>query len=74
MGKIIEYEHHGQIVKVDEDLKGKHRDHCLCHRCEKFVPEDRGKNCQIANRLFQICRDFNLVTPVYECKVFEEKK
>ena len=34
--KVVEYEHHGSNVKVREDLKGKHRDHCLCFRCGGF--------------------------------------
>lgn len=35
---VIEYEHHGSSVKVREDLKGLHRDYCLCFRCKTFVP------------------------------------
>lgn len=34
--KVIEYEHHGTKVKVREDLKGKHRENCLCFRCGVF--------------------------------------
>lgn len=33
---IIEYEHHGRSVKVRKDLKGLHRDYCLCFRCGVF--------------------------------------
>lgn len=43
MGKIVEYEHHGTMVSVDEDFKGKHRDACLCYRCANFtVMDDNG--------------------------------
>ena len=69
MGNITVYEHHGFMVVVDEELKGKHRQHCLCFRCEYFVPNQK-INCQIAQRLFKICQKFGLVTPVYECSMF----
>lgn len=71
MGKIIWYEHHGQTVAVDEDLKGKHRNHCLCFRCRLFRP-NRPKNCVIARRNYELCQQWNLVTPVYECPGFDE--
>jgi len=41
--KIVEYEHHGENVKVREDLKGRHRDHCLCFRCNAFKPTAHNK-------------------------------
>jgi len=70
-GKIIEYRHHGILVKADEELAGKHRDHCLCFRnCARFKPEEREKNCHIANVLFAVDRAFGLVTPVYECSLY----
>lgn len=70
MSKFETYEHHGQIVWVNQDLKGKHRDHCLCYKCSKFNPDDRDNNCTIANTLYQLCIMFTIVTPVYECKEF----
>ena len=73
MGKIIQYEHHGRMVYVDEDLKGRHREHCLCFRCAKFHPEDRAKNCPIANLNYAMDVLLNLVTPVWECPEFKEK-
>ena len=30
---IVKYKHHGVNVSVREDLKGKHREHCLCWIC-----------------------------------------
>lgn len=72
MGDIIRYEHHGAEVCVDEDLKGKHRSHCLCFRCAKFCPENREKSCPRANLLYAYCVAFDMVTPVYECPEFEE--
>ena len=74
MGKIVDYTHHGRYVSVDEDLKGKHQEHCLCWRCKWFFPEAHEANCRIANLNFAMCQAFGLVTPVYECPVFVEKK
>jgi len=74
MGKIIKYDHHGKEVFVDEDLKGKHREHCLCHKCNKLDVTDPIKNCKIAQTNFLICCEYNITTPVYECSAFEEKK
>jgi hypothetical protein len=73
MGNIIQYEHHNEQVWVDEDLKGKHRDMCLCYKCDKFNPENREANCEIANALYRICVYFSLATPVFECPDFKEK-
>jgi len=73
MGKIIQYEHYGRMVYVDEDLKGKHREHCLCFRCAKFHPENREKNCSSANLNYAMDVLLNLVTPVWECPEFVSK-
>ena len=73
MGQIVQYKHHGKVVSVDQDLLGKHRAHCLCHRCEKFTPDDGDRNCPIASLLFSACRAFNIITPVWECPAFKEK-
>ena len=71
MARIMQYRHHGVLVKVDRELKGKHREHCLCFRqCQRFHPEDREKNCKIANVLFEVDRAFGIVTPVYECPLY----
>lgn len=76
MAKYETYEHFGCKVKVRSDLKGNHRDHCLCWSCDKFFPEDREKNCKIASLIFAICVAHNLVLPVWECPLFsiEEDK
>lgn len=67
-----QYEHHGEVVWVGSELKGKHRDHCLCFSCEKFLPGDEN-NCPKAQKLFNLCVEENMVTPVYECPEFEAK-
>ena len=74
MSKFEQYDHFGNGVKewVRSDLKDKHRNHCLCWRCEHFKPNDREENCPVANVLFSICVAFNIVTPVWECPEFEE--
>ena len=73
MPKIVHYEHHGAEVSVRADLKGQHREHCLCFGCSKFKPDNRDKNCPIANRVFQTCVDENIVSPVWECPEFAQK-
>jgi hypothetical protein len=67
------YEHHGAIVSVVSAVKGKHREHCLCFSCAKFKPEDEEGTCPIAASLYSFCVEYNLVTPVYECPIYEPK-
>lgn len=76
MSNIIRYNHHNPNTKVavQEHLKGKHREHCLCYQCSKFKPESRSENCPLANILYNICVFAEMVTPVWECAVFEEKE
>lgn len=73
MGKIVGYLHHGVYVYADENLKGKHREHCLCWKCELFTPENHEANCKLANLNFSNCRLNNMVLPVYECPKFKER-
>jgi len=68
-----QYEHHGNIVWTRKDLKGKHRDHCLCHNCEKLNLVERASNCPKANLLYALCCALGMATPVFECPDFEEK-
>jgi len=70
---IEKYNHHGKDVFVRSDLKGKHRDNCLCFICEKFKPL-KFNNCHIAEELFKNCKKFNVVTPVWECPEFNESE
>ena len=74
MIKFIEYEHHGKMVSVREDLKGKHREHCLCYKCKWFKPKDIEKNCPIANKLYEFNCQYGVTTPVWECKTFVVKE
>jgi hypothetical protein len=65
-----QYKHHGNLVWVETDMKGTHRDICLCWNCTKLNPGLPG-NCPIAQRLFELDVEFKLVTPVLECPEFE---
>ena len=68
-----QYEHHGATVWVRNDLKGKHREHCECYSCEKFVPMDRAANCPRANLIYAICVMLDMVLPVWECPDFSKR-
>lgn len=70
MSQYEQYVHHGRQVRVRKDLKGQHRAHCLCHRCSRFTPADRGANCYIANLVYAVCVAQDLVLPVWECPNF----
>jgi len=66
------YKHHDKDVYVQTELKGKHREHCLCFmNCKKFTPDDRENNCKIANTVFKNCVEFGITTPVWECSQYE---
>jgi hypothetical protein len=67
---ITSYVHHGRTVFVRSDLRGTHRDHCLCFHCEHFTPDDRSNNCPIANDTFENCVKHGIATPVFECPRF----
>lgn len=70
MSRYEKYAHHGAMVWVRSALKGKHREHCLCWACKKFLPS-QPEHCKIAQKLYAICVEHNLVTPVFECPSFE---
>ena len=67
--KTETYEHHGNIVRVNSEFKGKHREICLCWACAKLDPTGVN-NCPIAAELYQLCIKHKLVTPVLECPEF----
>lgn len=68
MSKIVTYKHHDVNVLVREDLKGKHRDYCLCFQnCEYFKPWDPENNCRIAAMVYALDRLCGITTPVWEC-------
>lgn len=71
--KTEQYEHHGALVVVVSEVKGKHREHCLCYSCSSFTPEDRSICCPMANELYAFCVANSMVTPVYECPQFTER-
>lgn len=71
--KFTQYNHHGTDVWVMTEMKGKHRDICLCFSCEKFKPGVPELNCPIANLNYAVCLAHDLVLPVVECPKFVEK-
>lgn len=71
MADIIWYEHHGEKVAVDEGLKGRHKEHCLCFRCTSFKP-NTPENCDYAEQNFRACVINGMTMPVFECPYFVE--
>lgn len=69
--EIEQYEHHNVMVFVRSDLKGRHREHCLCYACKKFHPNEES-NCPIARELYALDVRRGLTTPVWECPEFSE--
>jgi len=66
---IIHYVHHGKLVAVQEHLRGKHWDYCLCGVCSRFHP-DEGDDCPIAALLYRFCVLTGCTTPMWECPRF----
>lgn len=64
------YVHHGTEVSVCSDLKGEHRNYCLCYSCFFFRPNET-LNCPIAQRVYELCVEEDLVLPVWECPAFQ---
>ena len=69
-----QYKHHGTNVWIRSNLKGKHREYCLCHSCKKLDVVNVENNCPIARAIYKNCVEFNLTTPVWECPEFLEDK
>lgn len=69
--KYVQYEHHNEVVTVREDLKGKHRNVCLCYDCEKFKA-DAPEKCKIAHALYELVCKSRIVAPVWECAEFQK--
>jgi len=67
---IVRYKHHGEFVAVFKELKGKHREHCLCFQCKLFKP-DTPENCDLAEQNYRACKINGMTMPVYECPKFE---
>ena len=69
-----QYDHHGNKVWVRSDLKGKHWDYCLCASCTRLNIKNHTENCVIANMLYSICVEQDLVIPVWECAEFTKRR
>ncbi len=67
------YTHHGREVTVLSEVRGKHRELCLCYRCQDFHP-GQSFSCEIARTIYEHCKSFGLVTPVFECAHFTLKE
>jgi hypothetical protein len=66
-----QYNHHGKLVWVRSSLKGEYKEFCLCYACKRFHPNE-DDNCLIAEENYALDKKYSLVTPVFECPVFQE--
>ena len=67
---LIRKLHHGNRVWVKSKYDGLNQDICLCYTCQKFRPNTLN-NCCIAQRVYENCVKYGLVTPVMECAHFK---
>ncbi len=67
---IVNFFFHGESVFANEEMVGRHRDFCLCWKCQHFTPENRAGNCKIANALYALNLLSEITTPVFYCKEF----
>ncbi len=65
----VYFHHNDEPVFVLRKLKGKHRKYCLCHYCGNFHP-GKGNNCKIAQKNYELCKRYNITSPVWECPDF----
>lgn len=70
--KFEQYNHNSKEVWVNSHLRGMHKQYCLCNHCAKFKP-DSNDNCEIAEQVFTIDKQFGIATPVWECPEFNNK-
>lgn len=68
---LEQYEHYGRKVWTRSDLKGTHRDRCLCYVPCRFFKPNQPDNCEIAQAVLAVDVKFGLTTPVFECPKFE---
>ena len=71
--KTERYTHHGTEVEVVSELRGRHREVCLCYACRHFLPGS-DDNCEIAKAVYQNCIKYGLVTPMVECPAYQASK
>ena len=71
--KYEAYEHHGTMVWVRPELKGRHQEHCLCYACASFKPVKKD-NCPIAQATYENCVKFGITTPMWECPDFNKRQ
>lgn len=69
MATYVRYEHHGHEVSVREDLKGLHREYCLCWHCQR-LSFDEETNCPVAQEVYRLCCQHGLTLVMWECPQF----
>lgn len=69
----VQEEHFGVLVWVNPTLEAIRHDECLCWNCALLKPE-QPDNCSIAQRLYELCCETHIATPVTRCPVWQLKK
>lgn len=69
----VQVDKYGKSVWENPTLESIRREECLCHHCDNFRPGGSEENCQIASKLYQICKDHGVATPVSRCESWKQK-
>ncbi|MFH0754539.1 MAG: hypothetical protein V2A70_08240 [Candidatus Omnitrophota bacterium] len=66
-------ERNGTERWVREDLKDRQKEFCMCWDCHSFRPQDQDKGCPVIKAVLDLAAAKNVVLPVWECPMFQEK-
>lgn len=61
--------HYGVWVKTNVEMDFLRREQCLCFNCKNA---DAG--CDVAQKLYEVCKEHNVATMITRCPTFDYKK
>lgn len=74
MEKPVQVERYGQNVWEISEMDKIRKEHCMCHHCGKInIPTGEGK-CEIAQKFYEICKQYGNAFILTRCMEWTEKK